>query len=154
MKLLIVAAVVIFGVVSAQDPKYTTKYDGVNLDEILKSDRLLNNYFKCLMETGKCTPDGNELKRTLPDALRTDCGKCKSRLSYWNLQKTNVEYFQVAKNKRLEPKKLSTIWSTTRKRIGKNSRRNTTQRTSTTPSSRQKPSLAESPFKNFLTIDS
>lgn len=80
MKLLIVVVCVIFGVVSAQDPKYTTKYDGVNLDEILKSDRLLNNYFKCLMETGKCTPDGNELKRTLPDALKSDCGKCKLTL--------------------------------------------------------------------------
>lgn len=78
MKLLIVVVCVIFGVVNAQQaPKYTTKYDGVNLDEILKSDRLLNNYFKCLMETGKCTPDGNELKRTLPDALKTECKKCK-----------------------------------------------------------------------------
>lgn len=77
MKLFIIAVCVIFGVVNAQAPKYTTKYDGVNLDEILKSDRLLNNYFKCLMETGKCTPDGNELKRTLPDALKTECSKCK-----------------------------------------------------------------------------
>jgi Insect pheromone-binding family, A10/OS-D len=76
MKLLIVFAMVIVGMVNAQ-VKYTTKYDGVNLDEILKSDRLLNNYFKCLMETGKCTPDGNELKRTLPDALKNECSKCK-----------------------------------------------------------------------------
>jgi Insect pheromone-binding family, A10/OS-D len=75
MKFLVLFALVIVGVVNAQ--KYTTKYDGVNLDEILKSDRLLNNYFKCLMETGKCTPDGNELKRTLPDALKSDCSKCK-----------------------------------------------------------------------------
>lgn len=79
MKLLIVALCVIIGV-SAQN-KYTTKYDGVNLEEILKSDRLLNNYFKCLMDTGKCTPDGNELKRTLPDALKTECSKCKSEQS-------------------------------------------------------------------------
>lgn len=42
--------------------KYTTKYDNVDLDEILKSDRLLNNYIKCLLEQGKCTPDGAELK--------------------------------------------------------------------------------------------
>lgn len=82
MKLLIVVVCVIFGVVSAQKPAYTTKYDGVNLDEILKSDRLLNNYFKCLMETGKCTPDGNELKRTLPDALKTECSKCKFKFGH------------------------------------------------------------------------
>lgn len=76
MKFLVIFALVIVGAL-AQAPKYTTKYDGVNLEEILKSDRLLNNYFKCLMETGKCTPDGNELKRTLPDALKSECSKCK-----------------------------------------------------------------------------
>ena len=70
----------VLSVVVAQ--KYTTKYDGVNLDEILKSDRLFNNYYKCLMDTGRCTPDGNELKRTLPDALKTDCSKCKKYTSY------------------------------------------------------------------------
>lgn len=60
----------------ARPEKYTTKYDGVDLDEILKSDRLFNNYFKCMMDKGKCTPDGSELKRVLPDALKTECGKC------------------------------------------------------------------------------
>ncbi|CAO1313849.1 unnamed protein product [Diamesa serratosioi] len=79
LKICIVGAVLcILSVVSAQE-KYTTKYDGVNLDEILKSDRLFNNYYKCLMDTGRCTPDGNELKRTLPDALKTDCAKCSEK---------------------------------------------------------------------------
>jgi hypothetical protein len=77
MKLLILAAVCALFATAYAQSSYTTKYDGVNLDEILKSDRLLNNYFKCLMDTGKCTPDGNELKRTLPDALKTECSKCK-----------------------------------------------------------------------------
>jgi hypothetical protein len=80
MKLAIVAVLLFVGVAYAQKTQggvYTTKYDGVNLDEILKSDRLLNNYFKCLMDKGKCTPDGTELKKTLPDALKTGCEKCK-----------------------------------------------------------------------------
>lgn len=76
MKLFVAIVIVLVGTALAND-QYTTKYDGVNLDEILKSDRLLNNYYKCLMETGKCTPDGNELKRRLPDALKTDCKGCK-----------------------------------------------------------------------------
>lgn len=42
--------------------KYTTKYDDMNIDDILKSERLLNNYVKCLMDQGPCTPDGSELK--------------------------------------------------------------------------------------------
>jgi hypothetical protein len=45
-----------------RDDKYTTKYDNINLDEILESDRLLDNYIKCLLEKGKCTPEGIELK--------------------------------------------------------------------------------------------
>lgn len=78
MKLLIVATFALVAMVAAQD-KYTTKYDGVDLDEILKSDRLFNNYYKCLMEQGRCTPDGNELKRVLPDALKTNCAKCSEK---------------------------------------------------------------------------
>jgi hypothetical protein len=76
MKLLIFA-VCLVGLVAAQ--KYTTKYDNINLEDILKSERLLNNYFNCLMDRGKCTPDGNELKRTLPDALKTECAKCSEK---------------------------------------------------------------------------
>ena len=61
------------------DEKYTTKYDSIDVDDILKSDRLFNNYFKCLMDTGKCPPDGRELKKTLPDALTTECSKCSDK---------------------------------------------------------------------------
>ncbi|XP_055635338.1 ejaculatory bulb-specific protein 3-like [Toxorhynchites rutilus septentrionalis] len=78
MKLLVVATFALFAMVAAQD-KYTTKYDGVDLDEILKSDRLFNNYYKCLLDQGRCTPDGNELKRVLPDALKTNCAKCSEK---------------------------------------------------------------------------
>jgi hypothetical protein len=45
-----------------RDEKYTTKYDNINVDEILESDRLLDNYHKCLIGTGKCSAEGNELK--------------------------------------------------------------------------------------------
>ncbi|KAL9707843.1 hypothetical protein quinque_011361 [Culex quinquefasciatus] len=78
MKLYIVVALALIAAVAAQD-KYTTKYDGIDLDEILKSDRLFNNYFKCLMDQGRCTPDGKELKRLLPDALNTNCSKCSEK---------------------------------------------------------------------------
>lgn len=57
MKVFVAALCLLVVAVSADD-KYTTKYDGVNLDEILKSDRLFNNYYKCLMDQGRCTPDG------------------------------------------------------------------------------------------------
>lgn len=43
--------------------KYTTKYDNIDLDAIIRNDRLMRNYIDCLMERKKCTPDGAELKR-------------------------------------------------------------------------------------------
>ena len=46
----------------AEEEKYTTKYDNVNYEEIIHSERLLQNYVNCLLDKGKCTPDANELK--------------------------------------------------------------------------------------------
>nr|XP_023021664.1 ejaculatory bulb-specific protein 3-like isoform X3 [Leptinotarsa decemlineata] len=59
--------------------RYTTKYDNVNLEEIIKNDRLLKNYVDCLLDKGKCTPDGLELKKNMPDAIETDCSKCSEK---------------------------------------------------------------------------
>ncbi|XP_033339734.1 chemosensory protein 3 [Megalopta genalis] len=59
--------------------KYTNKFDNIDIDQILKSDRLLSNYYKCLMDEGRCTPEGTELKRVLPDALATECSKCTEK---------------------------------------------------------------------------
>lgn len=59
--LLLVVAV---AAATSQDerPPYSAKYDNVDVEEILRSDRLLKNYFNCLMEEGPCTPDGLELR--------------------------------------------------------------------------------------------
>jgi Insect pheromone-binding family, A10/OS-D len=61
------------------ETKYDIKYDNIDIDELLKSDRLLTNYINCLMEEGSCTEDGKELKETLPDAIETDCSKCSEK---------------------------------------------------------------------------
>ncbi|EFN85227.1 Ejaculatory bulb-specific protein 3 [Harpegnathos saltator] len=61
------------------EEKYTTKYDNVDVDSILASDRLLKNYVNCLLDKGSCTPDGKELKEHLPDALASDCSKCSEK---------------------------------------------------------------------------
>nr|QIS77189.1 CSP2 [Episyrphus balteatus] len=79
MKVLIVAMLAVTIAIVAAEEKYTTKYDSIDIEEILKSDRLFKNYFNCLMESGKCTPDGRELKRVLPDALKTGCAKCSEK---------------------------------------------------------------------------
>lgn len=42
---------------------YSTKFDSIDIDQILKNDRLVTYFYKCLMGTGKCSQDGEEAKR-------------------------------------------------------------------------------------------
>jgi hypothetical protein len=58
----IVCCVVAATPVIRADTKYTSKYDGINIEAILKNDRLVNMYFQCIMDTGMCTPEGDLLK--------------------------------------------------------------------------------------------
>lgn len=60
-----VCLAVALAVVMAADEKYTTKYDNVNLDEILNNERLFKQYYNCLIDKGSCTPDAAELKSML-----------------------------------------------------------------------------------------
>ncbi|XP_065083462.1 ejaculatory bulb-specific protein 3-like [Ochlerotatus camptorhynchus] len=75
-----VVALALIAVAAAQDESmYTNKFDNINLDEILQSNRLFKNYYNCLTDAGPCTPEGNELKRVLPEALETNCAKCSQK---------------------------------------------------------------------------
>ncbi|XP_033216283.1 ejaculatory bulb-specific protein 3-like [Belonocnema kinseyi] len=62
--------------IGVEEHKYTTKYDNINVDEVLKSERLVTNYVGCFLDKNPCTPDAAELKRNLPDALETECASC------------------------------------------------------------------------------
>lgn len=63
--LALLALACVFGIISAQKSAYTTKYDNVDVDSILSNKRVLDNYIKCLMDKGACTPEGRELKSEL-----------------------------------------------------------------------------------------
>ncbi|MCH1932606.1 A10/OS-D family protein, partial [Shewanella sp. A25] len=77
----ILASLLFVSVALAAPEGYTTKWDNINLDEILHNDRLMDKYVDCLLDEGddKCTPDGKELKKILPDALETGCSKCNEK---------------------------------------------------------------------------
>ncbi|XP_065083775.1 ejaculatory bulb-specific protein 3-like [Ochlerotatus camptorhynchus] len=77
MKYVILLA--IFAVAIAQEATYNSRYDNIDVEEILKSDRLFKNYINCLMDAGPCTPEGTDLKKYLPDALETGCSKCTEK---------------------------------------------------------------------------
>ncbi|KAI4489898.1 hypothetical protein M0804_004080 [Polistes exclamans] len=65
-------------VVYAAD-KYPSKYDDFDVDKILRNDRVLNNYIRCILGEGSCTSEGREIKKILPDALSTNCIKCTQK---------------------------------------------------------------------------
>ncbi|XP_062548465.1 ejaculatory bulb-specific protein 3-like [Armigeres subalbatus] len=75
--LIVLGVAALMATASAQ--KYTDKFDNINVDQVLSNDRILNNYLKCLLEKGPCTQEGRELKKTLPDALRSNCEKCSEK---------------------------------------------------------------------------
>nr|ALJ93810.1 chemosensory protein CSP1 [Athetis dissimilis] len=97
MKFVLLLCVVVAAVLAEE--KYTDKYDNLNIDEILTNKRLLDAYVSCVLERGKCTPEGKELKEHLQDAIETGCKKCteaqekgaqkvidyliKNELGYW-----------------------------------------------------------------------
>ncbi|CAH2042433.1 unnamed protein product, partial [Iphiclides podalirius] len=68
---LLALAVVIFA-----DERYTDRYDNLNLDEIMSNKRLLTSYIKCILDKGRCTPEGKELKLHITDAMQNSCLKC------------------------------------------------------------------------------
>ncbi|XP_063239026.1 uncharacterized protein LOC134540298 [Bacillus rossius redtenbacheri] len=61
---------------AGEEDKYTTRYDSIDIEAILRSDRLLNSYVTCVLTGRACSPEGKLLRELLPDALQTDCAKC------------------------------------------------------------------------------
>ncbi|CAH1364948.1 unnamed protein product [Tenebrio molitor] len=51
----------------------------IDIDEIIKSDRLMRNYLDCVLGKGRCTPEGEELKKDIPEALQNECAKCNQK---------------------------------------------------------------------------
>ncbi|KAL6267051.1 hypothetical protein P5V15_000127 [Pogonomyrmex californicus] len=61
---------------------YSDAFDKIDVDAIINSSRLLNQYIDCLFDKGPCTVDGRSLKLILPDALATQCERCTEKQKY------------------------------------------------------------------------
>lgn len=57
-----IVCLVLAAVNAIPQQKYTARYDNVNVNEILQNKRLLLPYLKCALDTGRCSPEGKELK--------------------------------------------------------------------------------------------
>nr|AIW65100.1 chemosensory protein [Helicoverpa armigera] len=78
MKSLLLLCLVI-AAVWARPETYDTRYDDFDAETLVENVRLLKAYGHCFLGTGPCTPEGSDFKKTIPDALRTGCGKCTAK---------------------------------------------------------------------------
>lgn len=63
MKFVILCVFALIAVASSRpQSKYTDRFDNINVDEILVNKRLLSAYIMCVLDKGKCTNEGRELK--------------------------------------------------------------------------------------------
>nr|QRF70955.1 chemosensory protein [Semiothisa cinerearia] len=82
MKVFVVLACLIVAALAAD--KYSSKYDNFDVDTLINNDRLLKAYVNCFLDKGRCTPEGADFKKALPEAIETTCGKCTEK------QKLNI----------------------------------------------------------------
>ncbi|KAK5647410.1 hypothetical protein RI129_002302 [Pyrocoelia pectoralis] len=82
IELVLVIFLTISQFIFAADPPggyYQTKYDSLDVEEILNNKRLVIHYVNCLLDRGACPPQGADLKRILPEALETNCLRCTEK---------------------------------------------------------------------------
>ncbi|RZF35336.1 hypothetical protein LSTR_LSTR003776 [Laodelphax striatellus] len=99
-------ALVIFTSAMPPSTAYSTMYDHINVDNILKNDILFNQYFTCLTKKAGCTPEGELLAAAIPDALATSCAKCSDEQKATAEKVMQYLYF----NKRDQFEELATIY--------------------------------------------
>nr|UXY92034.1 chemosensory protein [Spodoptera frugiperda] len=78
MKSIIVLCLLV-AAVSCKPETYDTRYDNFDVESLVGNVRLLSAYGHCFLGNGPCTPEGSDFKKTIPDALRTGCGKCSPK---------------------------------------------------------------------------
>ncbi|CAH0590191.1 unnamed protein product [Chrysodeixis includens] len=106
MKFIIVLALVAVALARPDDSHYDSKYDDFNVDEIIGNERLLKAYAHCFIGDGKCTPEGNDFKKWIPESTASSCGKC-----------TPKQKILVAKTIKAIQTKLPTEYETLNKQI-------------------------------------
>ncbi|XP_026320763.1 ejaculatory bulb-specific protein 3-like [Hyposmocoma kahamanoa] len=64
---------------SLAEEYYDRRYDYFEVDYLIHNPRLLMTYMNCFLDRGPCPPVGKELKRLLPEVVKTRCQKCSPR---------------------------------------------------------------------------
>ncbi|XP_045501658.1 ejaculatory bulb-specific protein 3-like [Colias croceus] len=82
MRTFVILACLVLSVCAVE--KYSSKYDNFDVETLISNDRLLKSYINCFLDKGRCTAEGADFKKYLPDAIETTCAKCSEK------QKVNI----------------------------------------------------------------
>ncbi|XP_050352520.1 ejaculatory bulb-specific protein 3-like [Nymphalis io] len=77
MKLILVLAFVV--VVVARPDDDFSRYENYDISELTGNDRLMDAYVECFLGSGKCTPEGNDFKKWIPQSVQDSCSKCSEK---------------------------------------------------------------------------
>ena len=58
--MLALASMTVFG--SPQEPQQVLPLENINVDGVLKNDKLVMRYIDCVLDRGRCEKNGNDLK--------------------------------------------------------------------------------------------
>ncbi|XP_044758895.1 ejaculatory bulb-specific protein 3-like [Coccinella septempunctata] len=79
MKFFVIFAAVAVACVLGGDVYDTSRFDNVDIDAIIKNERLLQNHFNCFLEGKGCTPEAEEIRKHIPEIMETCCAKCSDK---------------------------------------------------------------------------
>lgn len=48
----------------------SSRLESFDIDTVLKNDRVLTNYIKCILDQGPCTREGRDIKKQLPEVRK------------------------------------------------------------------------------------
>ncbi|EGI70267.1 Ejaculatory bulb-specific protein 3 [Acromyrmex echinatior] len=128
MKLAVFCLLAIISVVYAEETTYTDKFDNIDIDQIIRNERLLKRYVDCMLDKPdiRCPPEAIELRKNIDEALENDCAKCtnkqkeitekvinhlvRNKKDWWDLlkvkydpeEKFSKKYEEAAKNENIK----------------------------------------------------
>ncbi|KAG5312685.1 PEB3 protein, partial [Acromyrmex insinuator] len=135
MKLAVFCLLAIISVVYAEET-YTDKFDNIDIDQVIRNERLLKRYVDCMLDKPdvRCPPEAIELRKHIDEALENDCAKCtnkqreitekvinhlvRNKKDWWDLLKVKYDpegkfskkYEEAAKNENIKCTKLSFLF--------------------------------------------
>ncbi|KAB0804920.1 hypothetical protein PPYR_01890 [Photinus pyralis] len=77
-------------------------FDKLDVDEILASERLVNNYIGCAKKISPCTKEGLKLRELVPKTLKNKCADCSEerkakvyKILEWMIQNRPDDFLEI-----------------------------------------------------------